>query len=143
MRKRVIGQFGRLALWFLPFAIAVAGCVVAMPWVKQHNPVLATILGTVGAIFVMGYSLFMASMVLRWQRRLDEVQIASQGFANSYGWVWGGVAAGLLLMVPPVAELAGRPGERDGECTRQQLRATWPITARCRWRFSTASPSPW
>jgi len=102
MTKRVVGQFGRLVLLFLPFVIVVAGLVVAMPWVRQQNPEVAKVLGAVGSMVVMGYGLFMAFTVLRWQRRLDEVQVASQGFANSYGWILGGIATALLLMVPPV-----------------------------------------
>jgi hypothetical protein len=35
-------------------------------------------------------------------RVLDEVQKAGVGFAHSNGWVWGGFATILLLMLPPV-----------------------------------------
>jgi hypothetical protein len=71
------------------------------------------------SIFVMGY----ASVIThRMQRHLDEVQIASQGFASSRGWVWGAMATVLLLMLPPVTnrliDLAnllstGSPGTAD------------------------------
>src|SRR3546814_5133643 len=47
----------------------------------------------------MGYALFISH---RLQRHLDEVQIASAGFASSRGWVWGGMATVLLLAMPPV-----------------------------------------
>jgi hypothetical protein len=50
----------------------------------------------------MGYCGYLSLRLLRWQRRQDEVQIASQAFAHSYAWAFGGVAAGLLLMVTPV-----------------------------------------
>jgi hypothetical protein len=99
MTERVVGKFGRLALWLSPVVIVVAGFLVAMPWVKSQNPVVIEVLSAVAAIFVMGYSLFLGE---RQSRRLDEVQIASQGFASAHGWVWGGMAAMLLLMVPPV-----------------------------------------
>jgi hypothetical protein len=102
MTKWVIGQFGRLVLWFMPFVIMSVVFVVAMPWVTQQNPALAQVLRPVGAIVVMGYSLFMVLRVLKWQRRLDEVHLASQGFANSYGWILGGLATVLLFMAPPV-----------------------------------------
>ena len=98
MKQRSVGKFGRIALWFLPVVLVVGALVVAMPWAKQEHPALAKIL-EVGVIFVACYGIF---MVLRLQRRMDEVQLASQGFANSYGWLWGGVATVLLLMVPPV-----------------------------------------
>jgi hypothetical protein len=99
MAKMIAGKFGRVALWFSPAVFVVAGLVVAMPWVKQQNPAVAKVLGEVVAIFVACYGIF---VVLRLQRRMDEVHLASQGFANSYGWLWGGVATTLLLMVPPV-----------------------------------------
>lgn len=102
MTKRVIGHFGRAVLWFMPFVIMCVGFVVAMPWLRQHNPALAEILRPVGATLVLGYAFFMVLRVLKWQRRLDEVQVASQGFANSYGWILGGLATVLLLLVPPV-----------------------------------------
>src|SRR3546814_13205242 len=49
----------------------------------------------------MGYALFISP---RLQRHLDEVQIASAGFASSRGWVWGGMATVLLLAMPPVTK---------------------------------------
>ena len=99
MAKRVVGKLGRLALWLSPVFIVVASLLIAMPWLKQQSPALARALGEVGVIFVACYGIF---VVLRQQRRLDEVHLASQGFANSHGWLWGGVATTLLLMVPPV-----------------------------------------
>jgi len=99
MTKRVVGKFGRLALLLLPVVFVVAGLLVAMPWVKQQNPAVAKFVGEVGVIFVACYGIF---VVLRQQRRMDEVHLASQGFANSYGWLWGGVATIFLLLVPPV-----------------------------------------
>jgi hypothetical protein len=98
MTKRVVGKFGRLALWFSPNVIVLAGFVVAIRWMKP-NPVIAEVLSAVAAIFVMGYSLFLGK---RESRRWDEVQSASWGFASAHGWVWGGFATMLLLMVPPV-----------------------------------------
>src|SRR3546814_12615091 len=49
----------------------------------------------------MGYALFISH---RLQRDLDEVQIASAGFASSRGWVWGAMATVLLLAMPPVTD---------------------------------------
>jgi hypothetical protein len=92
-----LGKIGRLALWLAPIVIVAAS--FALWWLKHQNPATASVLAPVVTIFVMGYATFITS---RQQRRLDEVQIASQGFANSRGWVWGVMATVLLLMLPPV-----------------------------------------
>ena len=99
MEKRVVGKCGRFALLFSPVVIALVVLAVAMPLVKQQSPAIAKALGEVGVVFVACYGIF---IVLRQQRRMDEVHLASQGFANSYGWLLGGVATTLLLMLPPV-----------------------------------------
>jgi hypothetical protein len=97
--KRVVGKLGRLVLWLWPLVFGVVALIAMAPWVKQQHPAVAKVLGEVGVIFLACYGIF---MVLRQQRRMDEVHLASQGFANSYGWLWGGVATTLLLLVPPV-----------------------------------------
>jgi hypothetical protein len=99
MTKKVVRKFARLALRSSPVVIVVAGLFAALPWLKQQNPMVAAVLSGVAVIFVMGYMLFLGQ---RKHRRLDEVQIAHQRFANSHGWVWGGMATQLLLLVPPV-----------------------------------------
>ena len=91
------GKIGRAALWLTPIVIAAA--FIALWWVKQQNPAVARVLGPAVAILLMGYVLFITS---RQQRRLDEVQIASQGFANTHGFVGGAFATVLLLLLPPV-----------------------------------------
>jgi hypothetical protein len=101
MKKSALGRLGRMVLWFLPAVVVVAGLAVALPWLKQQSPALARSVGVLGVIFVMGYSLFVTQ---RQQRRLDEVQLAMQGYANSRGWIWGGMATVLLLLVPPVMD---------------------------------------
>jgi hypothetical protein len=99
MPNWAVGKCGRFALWFSPVVFVIATMLVALPWVKLQSPAVARVLGEVGVIFVACYGIF---IVLRLQRRMDEVHLASQGFANSYGWLWGGVATTLLLMMPPV-----------------------------------------
>ena len=79
--------------------VIVVAFVFALLWLKQQNAAVAGVLGPVGAILLMGYSLF---FTYRQQRRLDEVQIASQGFAHTHGWLIATFATVLLLMVPPV-----------------------------------------
>jgi hypothetical protein len=102
MTKGVAGKFGRRALWISPVVIVMGGFLAALHWLKPQNATFGMVLSAVVAIFVMGYCSFLARRV---QRRLDEVQIAHQEFANSRGWVWGLCATSLLLMLPPVTNL--------------------------------------
>jgi len=102
MTKRVAGKFGRRALWISPIVIVMGGFIAAFHWLKPQNASFVMVLSAVVAIFVMGYCSFLARRV---QRRLDEVQIAHQEFANSRGWVWGLYATSLLLLLPPVTNL--------------------------------------
>ena len=99
MTTHPLGKIGRCALWFSPVFIVVAGFFAAIPWLKQQNDAFVLALAAAASIFVMGYALFISH---RLQRHLDEVQIASAGFASSRGWVWGATATVLLLMLPPV-----------------------------------------
>jgi hypothetical protein len=99
MTRKVVGRFAQLALWFSPLVIVVAGFFATIYWLKPRNATFVLVLSAVASILVMGYAGF---TTLRVQRRLDEVQIASQGFATFRGWVWGMGATVLLLMLPPV-----------------------------------------
>ena len=99
MTKPLFGKLRRLALWLSPAVLLVAALLVAMPWVKEQSPQVAKGLAQAVVMLLACYGVF---VVLRQQRRLDEVQIASQGFANSYGWLFGGVATTVLVMMPPV-----------------------------------------
>jgi hypothetical protein len=92
-----LGRIGRAAMWLSPIVIVAA--FITLWWLKDQNRAAASVLGPAVAIFLMGYVTFMTS---RQQRRLDEVQLASQGFANSHGWVAGTIVTVLLLMLPPV-----------------------------------------
>ena len=102
MTKRVAGKVGRRALWISPIVIVIGGFIAALHWLKPQNASFVTVLTAAVSIFVMGYTSFLARRV---QRRLDEVQIAHQEFANSRGWVWGLSATSLLLLMPPVTNL--------------------------------------
>ena len=97
MKTQPHGTVGRLLFWLTPIAI-VAG-LFAVLWLKQRNPEVASVLGPAVAISFMAYTTFVVS---RQQRRLDEVQIASQGFANANGLIYGATVTVLLLMLPPV-----------------------------------------
>jgi hypothetical protein len=98
MTRRGVGKFGRLALWFSPVVIAAAGFFAVLRWLRP-TPVVAAVMSVVLGILMFGYAGFLAK---RESRRWDEVQRASWGFACAHGWVWGGGATLLLLMVPPV-----------------------------------------
>ncbi|TYT24936.1 hypothetical protein FZO89_00815 [Luteimonas viscosa] len=93
------GRIGRYALWFSPVVIAAGGFFAAIPWLKQQDDAFVLALTAAVSLFVMGYSLFISH---RLQQQLDEVEIASAGFATSRGWVWGAMATVALLLLPPV-----------------------------------------
>jgi hypothetical protein len=97
MAMTLLEQIRRLALWLSPILI-VAG-FFWLRLLKQEDPAAASVLGPVLTILLMGYVTVLTS---RQQRRLDELQIASQGFANSHGWVAGAMITVLLLTLPPV-----------------------------------------
>src|SRR3546814_17993666 len=98
MTTHPLGKIGRCVLWFSPVVIVVVGFLAAIPWLKQQNDTLVLALTAVASIFVVGCALFISH---RLQRDLDEVQIASEGFASSRGWLWGAMATRILLALPP------------------------------------------
>jgi hypothetical protein len=99
MTTKSLGKIGRRALLISPVVIAVVGFFAVVHWLKPLNATFVLVLSAVLAIFVIGYSNFLARRV---QRRMDEVQIANQGFASVRGYTWGSGATVLLLMLPPV-----------------------------------------
>jgi hypothetical protein len=98
MAEGTVEKLGRLALWFSPVVIVVAGFLGALRWMKP-SPMAAGATSAVVAIVVLAYVGFLGN---RESRRWDEVQKASYGFAIVHGWGWGYAATFLLLMVPPV-----------------------------------------
>ena len=99
MITKSLGKIGRRALLISPVVIVVVGFFAVLHWLKPQNVTFVLVLTAVFSIFVMGYTSFIARRV---QRTLDEVQIASQGFASFRGYSWGAGATVLLLMLPPV-----------------------------------------
>jgi hypothetical protein len=99
MATKSLGKIGRRALLISPVVIAVVSFFAVLYWLKPHNATFVLVLSAVFSIFVMGYTGFLAR---RGQRRMDEVQIASRGFASFRGYVWGAGTTVLLLMLPPV-----------------------------------------
>jgi membrane protein YdbS with pleckstrin-like domain len=99
MTTQSLGKIGRHALLISPVVIAVVSFFAVLHWLKPRNSTFVLVLSAVFAIFVIGYTSFITR---RMQRTLDEVQIASQGFASFRGYVWGACTTVLLLMLPPV-----------------------------------------
>lgn len=92
-------KFGWNALWISPVVIVPVAFFAFMPWLKQQSDAIALGIAAVAAIFVMGYSLFLAARV---NRHLDEVEIAGQRFAQAKGLTIGSVAAVLVMLIPPL-----------------------------------------
>jgi hypothetical protein len=99
MAPKPLGRIARVALWLSPIVIATG--FIALWWLKQQGAASASLVARVLAICLIVYVTFFS---YRQQRRLDEVQIASQGFASSHGWAKGTLLAVLLLMIPGVTD---------------------------------------
>lgn len=99
MAMKHFGKIGRCALWFSPIVIVPIAVFTSIPWLKQQNDAIALGIAAAASIFVMGYSLFLTARV---NRRLDEVEIAGQRFANTKGMTIGTVAAVLVMLFPPL-----------------------------------------
>ncbi|TGG95024.1 hypothetical protein E4656_00940 [Natronospirillum operosum] len=93
-----VGRAGRLMLWISPVFIVPGVIVALLPWLEQQNDAIVQGVTTATAIFVLGYSLFIASRV---NRRLDEVEVAGQRVASTIGMTIGMVAAVLVMLFPP------------------------------------------
>jgi hypothetical protein len=99
MTTKSLEMIGRRALLISPVVIAVVSFVAVLYWLRPHNGAFILVLTAVVSIFVMGYTSFLAR---RMQLRMDEVQVASQGFASFRGYTWGAGITVVLLMLPPV-----------------------------------------
>jgi len=97
MPGKVVGKFGRLALWFLPVVVVAAGFFATLWWLKP-SPAVAEVLTAVATIFVVGYSGFIGK---RESQRWDEVQRAGWGFASAHAG-WGYFGTMVLFVLPPV-----------------------------------------
>jgi hypothetical protein len=99
MKTMSLGRIGRQVLLISPIVIAIASFFSVLYWLRPHNTTFILVLTAAVSIFVMGYASFLARRV---HGRMDEVQIASQGFASFRGYTWGAGFAVCLLMLPPV-----------------------------------------
>jgi hypothetical protein len=98
MAMNNLAKIGRWALELSPLVIVPAALVAAQPWLNQQNDAISKGSAVAASIFVMGYSLFLAARV---NRRLDEVEIAGQRFAQTKGMTYGCFIAVLVMMFPP------------------------------------------
>jgi HAMP domain-containing protein len=98
MATRHLGQIGRWALLVSPIVIVPVAFIALEPWLDRQNGAISDVTAAACAIFVMGYSVFLAARV---NRRLDEVQIAGQRFAQTKGMTIGIFAAVLVMIFPP------------------------------------------
>jgi hypothetical protein len=97
MTTKLLGKIGRSVLLISPIVIAVVGFFALLLWLKPRNATLVLLLTGVFSLFVIGYSNYLGR---RAGRRMDEVQIASMGFASFRGYVWGAGTTVLLLLLP-------------------------------------------
>jgi hypothetical protein len=91
-------KFVRCALWFSPLVVVPAAFLASVPWLRQQDTAIALGIAAAVAVLVMGYSFFLTA---RATRRLDEVEIAGQRFAQAQGWTIGIFASGLAMVFPP------------------------------------------
>lgn len=98
MTTNVLAKIARYALWFAPLVIVPVALLAAIPWLKQQDKAISLWIAAATAIFVMSYSIYLS---MRVTRRLDEVEIAGQRFAQAQGWTIGMFAAGLVMVIPP------------------------------------------
>jgi hypothetical protein len=98
----------------LPLVIVPAAILIGGPWLKAAaGPVATLIAGGVAAVFMVVYANYLAFLV---QRRQDEVQQASTGFAAQWGMAAGQAVFVALLVMPgftdfvavTVRDMAGR-----------------------------------
>jgi hypothetical protein len=113
------GKSGRWAL-FAPLVVVPVAFFASLPWLaEQRNEALTNGIAAACAVFVMGYSVFVARRVAR---RMDEVELAGDRFASAKGWQFGSLAAVLLMMFTPINEVLvdlayGGAGPEDPEKT--------------------------
>ena len=92
------GKTPRSALWFAPLVILPIVFFASVPWLRRQDDAISLGIAAAFAIFVMGYSHFLAARV---NRGLDEVEIAGQRFAQTQGMMIGPFAAVLVMIFPP------------------------------------------
>lgn len=95
----------RARLWtILPFLLVAALFVFTAPWLRaSFGPTIVTLGAAALAIAVMGYANLLA---YRYQSSLDEVQRAGASFATQWGAPAGQFAFVMLMVLPPVRDLA-------------------------------------
>lgn len=112
MTTNIPAKIARCTLWFAPIIIVPAALLASLPWLKEQDNAISLGISAAVTIFVMSYAIFLSTRV---NRRLDEVEIAGQRFAQTKGMTIGWIAAGLVMIVPPamngLVELATTIGD--------------------------------
>lgn len=99
----------RRALAVLGIAPAVIACALifsSIGWLESLPDALAMAITSGAAIFVMAWSLLIS---ITFQRRQDEVELASGRYAMQHGFTIGAIGVAVLLLIPPF-----RDGVVDG-----------------------------
>lgn len=106
LRRRLLGA--------LPIIVVPLVLIAVAPWLKSIDRTLLLVASVSASLFVMGYAVYYSVL---WQRALDEVQLAGQGFATRWGTTAGTMTFALILMTPPFRDFAtafviehGNPG---------------------------------
>ena len=97
-------KVGRCTLKVAPIVLVPVVFLASGPWLKAAaGPVVTLIAGGAAALFVVAYANYLAFLV---QRRQDEVQQASTGFATQWGTAAGQAVFVALLVVPAFTDFA-------------------------------------
>ncbi len=93
-------RLSRPVLAIVGIAPAILACVLMVAnfeWLKSLPKMTAISIAIGASLFVMAWSYMFARA---FQRRLDEVERASQGYAMHHGFTFGVFAVAVLLMIP-------------------------------------------
>lgn len=98
MANNKLGKIGQGALWVAPLVIVPFAFFSVKPWLELQDDGLSLGITAAAAIFMLGYSLFLAARV---NGRMDEMEVAGQRFSQTKGMTIGSFAAVLLMLFPP------------------------------------------
>lgn len=99
MNRNTPATISQWALWLSPLVIVPGAIFASLPWLKQQDDAVSLGISASAALFVLGYSHYLAARV---NRGLDEVEVAGQRFASTKGMTIGTVMAVLVIIFPPM-----------------------------------------
>jgi hypothetical protein len=104
VEQRTLRQVRSLLLMVVGLALVMGGFVAAAPWLRENfGATMLSVASLALVVLVLGVTEYFAQ---RYNRGLDEVQKASQGFAVRWGASAGQIVFILLLMLPPFHDFA-------------------------------------